>query len=519
MLPASLRSNAAFLHERTSEAFAWHSAKSAWRLQSRTDVWWIVTLLALTEPAGSHLPAPALRLATAATSERVDIAPIAGDVALEVVPLDALIRLRMRGNTNVVAARITAAAGQICPSIHAGKDFVELRCRTPQLDATLNREGDHLYLDLHELRGLPWRLGIDGPPLTFFEPSRMGIGGPCPGDRATARAECALHEGRFLDAARFFREALTSADQLLAQMRLGDLALIAGDPQTAVGWYNLGSRVGIFGRMSSARLCEFDPECITLMPTLDPDPYSLPPLLRDDLVVRGARAQAFAGNHYRAVEMLRRRLEAPDDISFCSDLVAPLCRRLILSALRKVDLVQGRKVLEVYLMLPNRAVGPVAVELAGAAAEMAAKLGAPVFGANLLSAVTGEVPAAQLEAHLLRAAELYLMGQDPVRARVIVEFAESKALERQMRVPRWTRVRTLVRKTVAAKPTPGEVLPPRVQDSAAETLATALGLSARIDAFLRGKDDSPLAAATAIPPPTQVPAANRDTSKGKDGDK
>lgn len=473
-------------------------------------------MLALTEPAGSRLPAPALRLTTAATSERVDLAPIAGEVTLEVMPLDATIRLRMRANTSVVAARIAAAAGQICPNVRAEKDFVELRCRTPQLDATLNREGGHLFLDLHELRGLPWRLGIDGPPMTFFEPQRMGIGGACPGDTATSRGECALHEGRFLDAAKSFREALASANQLLAQMRLGDLALIAGDPQTAVGWYDLGSRVGIFGRMSAARLCEFDPECITLMPTLDPDPYSLPPLLRDDLVARGARAQAFGGNYFRAVEMLRRRLELADETEFCQDLVAPLCRRLILAALRKVDVAQGRKVLEVYLMLPNRAVGPVAVELAGAAAEMAAKLGAPVFGANLLAAVTGEVPAADMQAHLLRAAELYLMGQDPVRARVILEFAESKNLEKAMRAPRWTHVRALVRKPVLSKDAAVTVVPPRVQDVAAETLAAALGLSAKIDAFLNGKDDEPLAAAAADQPTSAV---QPESAKGNDGEK
>lgn len=477
-------------------------------------MFWFVTILALSEPAGSRLPAPALRLATAATSERVDIAPLAGDVELEVVPLDALINLHMRGNTSAVAARIAAAAGQICPDVRSRKGTIELRCRTTQLDATLNREGSHLYLDIHELRGLPWRLGTDGPPLTFFDPEVMGFGRECPGDTPTARGECALHEGRFLEAAKAFREALSSPDQLIAQLRLGDLALIAGDPQTAVGWFNLGSRVGVFGRMSAARLCEFDPMCITLMPALDPDPYSLPPLLRDDLVVRGARAQAFAGRHFKAVEMLRRRFEMDHDSNFCSGLVAPLCRRLLLAALREVGPEEGRKVLEVYLMLPQRGEGPVAVELAGAAAEMALKLGAPIFGANLLSAVTGEVPAERLEAHLLRAAELYLMGQDPVRAQVIVDFAESKGLERRLKAPRWAQVRRHMRK-VTPKTEPGESLPPRVQDAAAETLAAALGLSARINAFLEGKDDEPLAAGTPAPqePPKEDPSQSHNGEK------
>ncbi len=409
----------------------------------------------------------------------------------------------MRANTSVVAARIAAAAGQICPDVRASVGVVELHCKTPQLDATLNKEGAHLYLDVHELRGLPWRLGDDGPPLTFFDPVTMGLGQACPGDTPIARGECALHEGQFIEAAQAFREALATPHLLLAQMRLGDLALIAGDPQTAVGWYNLGSRVGVYGRLSAARLCEFDPECIVFIPSLDPDPYSLPSLLRDDLVVRGARAQSFAGNHVKAVEMLRRRFDRNDDLTFCQGNVAPLCRRIILAALRKASVEEGRKVLEAYLMLGDRATGPVAVELASEAAEMAAKLGAPVFGANLLSAVTGGVPAQLMEAHLLRAAELYLTGQDPVRARVIVEFAESKSLARA-RAPQWNRVRGLLKRADAPKPKPQDEPPVRVQDVAAETLAAALGLSARIDGFLSGKD---------VPPLEQTAAAETTTEK------
>lgn len=471
---------------------------------------WLVTFLAISPPPDSTSPAPAWRVATAATSERIDLSFVTGPVRVEVLPLDRLIILHTRNNPSRLAARVAAAAGQICPEVRAEKDRVELRCRTPQLDATLNRFGKSLVLDINELRGLPWRLGPDGPPISFFDPEELGLGAACPGDNAAARGECALKEGRFLEAAKGFRDALLTPNLLFAQVRLGDLALIAGDPQTAVGWYNLGNRVGVYGRLSSGRLCEFDPECITFVPSLDPDPYSMPPLLRDDLVLRWARAQAFSGDLPQAVSILRRRFEAVDDDRFCQLPAGVLCRRILLTAFKQVALEQGRHVLETYLLLPESGEGPVAVELSREAAEMSARLGAPSFGANLLSRVTGIVPEPRLAEHLLRAAELYLMGHDPVRARVILEFAESRALGKALQERRWKHVRKLAMRGEPAVSPPKEDKPLVPIESAAETLAAALGLSARIEAFLTGKEEAPAAAAAAAPAgdgPSPPPAA------------
>ena len=95
--------------------------------------------------------------------------------------------------------------------------------------------------------------------------------------------------------------------------------------------------------------------------------------------------------------------------------------------------------LDVYLALPGWDQGPLAVELSQAAAELAARLGAPVFGGNLLAAAAPVVPAALRADHLLRAAELFLDGGDTARTRLVLEYAETRIAKR--RAPRWAAVR------------------------------------------------------------------------------
>src|SRR3990172_3877205 len=49
-------------------------------------------------------------------------------------------------------------------------------------------------------------------------------------------------------------------------------------------------------------------------------------------------------------------------------------------------------------------------------------------------------PAADLEGHLLRTSELYLLAGDRVRAGVVVEFARARAGEKGLRGSRWAAV-------------------------------------------------------------------------------
>ena len=37
------------------------------------------------------------------------------------------------------------------------------------------------YLDINELRGLPWRAGADAPPSYHYDPWKVGLGQSCPG--------------------------------------------------------------------------------------------------------------------------------------------------------------------------------------------------------------------------------------------------------------------------------------------------------------------------------------------------
>jgi hypothetical protein len=75
-----------------------------------------------------------------------------------------------------------------------------------------------------------------------------------------------------------------------------------------------------------------------------------------------------------------------------------------------------------------------------AAAEVAQRSGAPLFAANILAAAAGHAPAADLDGHLLRTSELYLLAGDRVRAGVVVEFARARAGKKGLRGSRWAAV-------------------------------------------------------------------------------
>jgi hypothetical protein len=74
----------------------------------------------------------------------------------------------------VVLARLHQHAAWICPKVIERPGGIELRCRTRLLDAAMTTEGADRYLDIRELRGLPWRAGADGPPFFHLEPRRPG---------------------------------------------------------------------------------------------------------------------------------------------------------------------------------------------------------------------------------------------------------------------------------------------------------------------------------------------------------
>lgn len=401
-------------------------------------------IVALAPPAAE--PSQALRAATAEASERFALPTLASAPLIEVAPLDQLIRIRAGQQAAALATHLSAHAGTICPNVRTEGALVVLTCRTSRLDAMITQEGGRLFLDVQALRGLPWRPGLDAPPpipyLGFLGESRE----PCPGERPAMRGECAFAAGRWVDAARAFRGALDGPDKSFAALRMGDLALIAAEPAMALVWYERARMLGPVGRMANSRLCELDAQCFEHNDGLETEARDLPDGLWRDMILRRARLQAFLGHPDRAVRVLADAI-AERGASVCDNAAEATCHRVLLHALRTSDGKVALGALELMLGLPRWERGAGALEMVRAAAESAAKLGAPTFGANLLSTVTGDVPDADKAEHLLRTAELYVQGRDWARARVIVEFAQARQSQGKLggfTGPRWTAVRQKV---------------------------------------------------------------------------
>ena len=93
--------------------------------------------------------------------------------------------------------------------------------------------------------------------------------------------------------------------------------------------------------------------------------------------------------------------------------------------------------------LPSRTEGVLAIEMVRAAAEKALDIGAPLFGGNLLAASVPWVEGMDVEAlgeHILRATEIYLLAQEPGRARTLCEYAETRIGHKRLLGPRWATV-------------------------------------------------------------------------------
>ena len=467
-----------------------------------------------------------VRVTTSLVAERIPLAPLSGPIELVVDSLGARIELRMKKPQPALVAEVARHAGSICDQVSVIATGVELRCRTRRFDAVMSTEGSKKFLDIEQLRGLPWRDGPAGPPFFHYEPFRTGIGAICPGSNPVSRGECALLLGHQLEAATQFRSAIESGDGQLAALRLGDLSLATGDPATAIGWYRRVGIAGIFGRMARTRVCEIDGTCLASTEVVRRvfDPKSMPDALRAEMVIRGVRAEAFTGRLESATRMLWQMIRGGSLAVVCREGGEIICRRVLLEAMHQLTLarspdggeakpaapiaaatvavaaaagaklaaaptvpsssaptakaapatppaassapspaapsspkavpaaakaVLGRTApggkappaaddavreepsvaemaIEAYLSLPRWDHGPLAPELSEAAADLARHVGAPVFGGNILAAVAPEVGAAMLPAHLLRAAELYLDGDDIARTRLVIEYAHTR---------------------------------------------------------------------------------------------
>jgi len=459
-------------------------------------------------------PTPPVRLTMAATAERIPLPPLHGLVELTVDALSRSIRLRpTKDAPTALAAKLAAHAGAVCPKVTVREGGVELTCRSRRVEAQLTTEGKTTFLDINELRGLPWRPGLDGAPAYFFDPWRVGLGQGCPARGGVARGECELKEGHILTAAALFRNGLAGPHRQMASLRLGDLALRTGDPLTAAGWYRRVGAYGVFGRMASERLCELTGDCLD-----DPeevartyDPSGLPEPLRAESVMRQARTEAYLGHISEAVRILADQIEAHGVDSVCREEAELLCRRILLQGMREAVRAPSpharraepaaaakaaapgaggasgmapatamaeqqrtfeENLMESYLELPTWDKGPLAVDLAEAGATVAIRMGAPDFAGNLLASTAREVPDARLSDHLLAAVEAFLRAEDLVRARVIAEYMGTRLGPKARVSERWK----AALKTLAARSEEDELTASLRDQIEKETQATLTGL-------------------------------------------
>ncbi|WP_373049443.1 hypothetical protein [Vulgatibacter sp.] len=370
-------------------------------------------LIALALPANVAVAAPAPPGLLAAAGVEYVALPAGRAPTLEVDALGA--RLVLRGARGLRAD----ALGPTCPRLEERADAIVLHCVSRRIAANL-RPG---ALEIHRLRGLPWRAGPDGPPLLAPEAGA-----------AEARA---------------------------AAVRRGDLALADGDWATALAAWKEAAGTGNWGRLATARICEVTGSCFgTTQERAIFDGVGLPRLLRIDLDLRAARARAFHGDLGGALQRL-----GPGSGAACAH--APLlCRRIVLEGLRSDDPVVRADALAAFADLDDEAGKPLAAALARAAAEVAAETGAPAFGARSLSATVEEAEADELPAHLLRAAELFLEADDLVRAEVILAFARRRLPPALLASASWRAVERGLEPAAAAPPLPPAPSAPTERSSA-----------------------------------------------------
>ena len=412
----------------------------------------LALVLAADVPAAPSELAPSATglVSTVATVERILMPKLRGPAEVQVDALRATVQITAPRDLGAVAAKISSGLGELCPRWEVDGARILLRCRTRQLEAMFVDEGGKKYLDLHELRGLP-RQGEEDKLSVFYDPARVGLGGPCPGTMAVAKGECALNAGNKTSAFALFKEAAESQYRTLAQLRLGDLFADKGDLTQAAFWWSQAGSTGPFGRLARGRLCELRGDCLSGPTSHIFDAGEIAEPMRTELSLRAARIDLYGGRTGLALRWLDDLIKRGPASGGCISVGRLFCRRLVLAALEEDRGDGGREALELYLSLGDRLTGPYALEMAKAAGEKAAGLGAPMFAGNLYASVAGLVKDADLAAHLLRAIEMYLKGEDRARAQLVFDYAESRLEPKSMPSARWAGVRKRLYSPTAAE--------------------------------------------------------------------
>jgi hypothetical protein len=377
---------------------------------------------------------------TSVTVERIDV----GAKSIQIEPLLSRLELTLKGG----GVRGLQGKSRLCPTLITNSDSPALSCTTQRFSATLDPKSG--AVTLVALRGLPWHLDADGPPRWSYDPDVLTRPLTCPGATAAAKAECSFQTGQLDRAFEELSALKDGSSRGFAALRQGDIALALDDPERALAAFDEASTPSSpVASLATLRRCELIGDCTPVM--LEPRTY--PEVLRPEAQLRIARELAFHGKWGEVVELLSEtaRTKPANENNRAEQL--RLQRRLLIGALTVPSALDGAETakartdddrltqaLELYLKDPDRLAGRDAEDLTDAAAEAAAHLGSPRFGAHILAAIFPEVAAKHRGSHLLRTAELYLDDDDAAHAEAILEFARTRLPASALRAPRWRQV-------------------------------------------------------------------------------
>lgn len=366
--------------------------------------WSFVTLLTLAPPTGFTVSMERLAVSRVAAGATVVTDPLLGRVVLKGIGL-------------------SGKAPRLCPTVERTGETITLHCSSRRLWAELGKDAHGAFVDLREVLGVSWLDQRALWPFKAWSLHSVLLPDTCPGTLAAARAECALDRGEIDVARAAWAEGLTGPDQSLCHLRLGDLAVRDGEIEVALAHYAKVPTVGIIGHMGKVRSCELMGTCLSEAASDEMASTALLPAdMAREVRLLTVRRELAAGRDGRAMQALLVSMER--DAGACEGALA-LCQKLIAVGLESADVDARVSALSAFLSEKARK-GPAEYELNHAASLAARDLGAPAFAASVLSANTPRVPAAELPVHLLEIVRLYLSARDPVRAAVVLEYAEGK---------------------------------------------------------------------------------------------
>lgn len=346
--------------------------------------------------------------------DRLAVSRTTGEASVTVEPLMAQL---------VLKGLAVTGKSHLCPTVERAGSTIKVHCTSRRIWAELSHDAKGPFIDLRELSGVSWLDETTQIPLRAWTLKGLLLPDFCPGTLAASRGECALDRGDLKTAKAAWIEGLDSPDASLCHLRLGDLASREGKMEEALAHYSKVPGGGPVGRMGKVRLCELMGTCLSIAESdRMADVDNLPPDMTREVRLATIRRELTAGRDTRAMQSMVASIEA--DPALCEGAIT-LCQRFLAIGLQSTEPEARVGALSAFLTDKARK-GPYEYALNVAASRIATEVGAPAFAAAILSSNTPRVPPGELSSHLLEIINLYLAAKDPVRAAVVLEYAEGK---------------------------------------------------------------------------------------------